>query len=189
MMTWGRDGIMESLEFNKIAGAILTAGVVAMVAGFIPNLIFQKHHDMELAYSIAPSEPTESAAAAEEPAVEPIAGLLASANAENGASVAKKCATCHTFESGGPNKIGPNLYDVVNRTIASHEGFSYSSALQDKASETWTYEHLSAFIAKPKDWAPGTKMSFAGIKKAEDRADLILYLRSLSASPAALPEG
>ena len=180
---------MDSLEFNKIAGAILTAGVVAMLAGFIPNLIFQKHHDMELAYSIAPSEPKESAATVEAPTVEPIDGLLASANAENGTTVAKKCATCHTFESGGPNKIGPNLYDVVNRKIASHEGFSYSSALQDKASETWTYEHLNSFIAKPKDWAPGTKMGFAGLRKAEDRADLILYLRSLSASPAALPEG
>ena len=181
---------MHDLEMNKIAGAILAAGVIAMMVGLVSNLIYQKPHGtMELAYSIAPSESDESEpAAAEAPSLEPIAPLLASADLDSGLKVAKKCTTCHTFDDGGANKIGPNLYDIVNRTIAAGDGFGYSGALQEKASEAWTYENLNGFIAKPKEWAPGTKMSFAGIRKAQDRADLILYMRSLSGSPAALPK-
>ena len=181
---------MDSLEVNKIAGAILAAAVIAMMAGFIANIIFARGHGhMEVAYSVAPGEAAESAPAAEAPALEPIGPLLASADVAAGTKVAKKCTACHTFEDGGANKIGPNLYDILGKNVAANAGFSYSGALQDKASETWDYENLNAFIAKPKEWAPGTKMSFAGIRKAGDRANLILYLRSLSGSPAALPEG
>ena len=97
--------------------------------------------------------------------------------------------TCHAFDDGGAVKIGPNLYDILGQNVAANPNFNYSGALKDKAAETWGYENPNAFIAKPKDWAPGTKMSFAGIRKAGDRANLILYLRSLSGSPAALPEG
>jgi cytochrome c len=102
--------------------------------------------------------------------------------------VAKKCAACHNFEDGAPNKIGPNLWGVVGRDIAALPDFSYSSALSEKEGD-WSYEALSEFVASPKGWAPGTKMTFAGLKKPQDRADLILYLRSLSGSPEPLPEG
>lgn len=181
---------MDSLEVNKIAGAILTAAVIAMTAGFIANLIFASGHGhMEVAYSVAPGEASESAPVAEAPTLDPIGPLLASADVAAGTKVAKKCVTCHTFDDGGADKIGPNLYDILGQNVAANPNFNYSGALKDKAAETWGYENLNAFIAKPKDWAPGTKMSFAGIRKAGDRANLILYLRSLSGSPAALPEG
>ncbi len=185
----GGDGIMESLEVNKIVGAILTVSVVAMLCGFIAELIFAENHGQTLAYALAPAEEAESTAGTAAPMVETVAMLLAAADAGKGISVAKKCSACHTFDEGGKKKIGPNLWNILNRNIASDGGFSYSSALKEKAGETWSYESLDAFLAKPKDWAKGTKMSFAGIKKPTERADLILYLRSLSGAPAALPEG
>ena len=180
---------MDSLEVNKIVGAILTASVIAMFSGFIADLTFHRSHPAEAVYALEAAESGEAVAEAAAPSLEPIGPLLASADAASGQAVAKKCATCHTFDDGGKNKIGPNLWNIVNRAIGSHDGFSYSNTLMEKASESWTYEDLNAFLAKPKDWAPGTKMSFAGLKKAQDRADLILYLRSLSGSPADLPEG
>ena len=181
---------MDSLEINKIAGAILTAAVIAMVSGFIAQLIFSSGYDeTEVAYAIETGEPAESAPVAEAPTLEPIGPLLASADVAAGIKVAKKCTNCHTFEQGGADRIGPNLYDIMGQNIAANPNYNYSRALDDKAAEVWDYENMNAFIAKPRDWAPGTKMSFAGIRKAGDRADLILYLRSLSGSPAALPEG
>ncbi len=184
-----RDGNMNSLEINKIVGAILTASVVAMMSGFIAEIIFQEKHGEAVAYSLAPSEAVESTAAEAAPSIEPIGPLLAAADTGSGKSVAKKCTACHTFDEGGANKIGPNLWSIVTRAVASHAGYSYSSALKDKSGEAWSYENLSAFLLKPKQWAPGTKMGFAGIKKPQDRADLILYLRSFSGNPVALPEG
>lgn len=115
-----------------------------------------------------------------------IGTLLASADKNAGAKISKKCAACHSFDKGGPNKVGPNLWDVVGRTVASHEGYSYSSALSDLGGQ-WSYERLNAFLTKPKDFAPGTKMGFAGLKDAQDRANLIAYLRSLSDDPKPLP--
>ena len=130
----------------------------------------------------APEGGAEDGGAASLPA------LLANASAERGQQGTRVCMACHSFEQGGPNKIGPGLWDVVGREIASHEGFSYSSALSEKAG-AWDYESLDAYLMDPRSWAPGTKMAFAGVKKPEDRADVILYLRSLSEDPEALPEG
>ncbi len=180
---------MDSFEVNKTVGAILTVGVIAMLSGVIAEALFMKEHSESFAYSIAPSEAGESMAAQAAPSLEPIGPLLAAADAGSGKSVAKKCTACHTFDDGGANKIGPNLWGIVTRAVASHAGYAYSSALKGKSGEAWTYENLSAFLIKPKKWAPGTKMGFAGIKKPRDRANLILYLRSLSGDPAALPEG
>ena len=100
----------------------------------------------------------------------------------------KKCTACHTFDEGGANKVGPNLWNVVGRPIASAGSYKYSDGLQEKSGDSWSYENLDGYLHKPKDWAPGTKMSFAGLKKVKERADLIVYLRSLSDSPAPLPE-
>jgi cytochrome c len=177
-----------SLEFNKIAAAVLMAGIIAMFSGFIARLLFQVEPLHENAYSIAgvgePTTPTGGGAA---PAPEPILGLLASADAAKGEQTFKKaCTTCHTIEQGGPNKIGPNLWGVVGRPVASHEGFAYSSAMQAHGG-TWTYQELSIYLTAPAKRVPGTKMTYAGLKKVQDRADLIAFLREQAPTPVPLP--
>ncbi|MEJ2026964.1 MAG: c-type cytochrome [Limibacillus sp.] len=177
-----------SLELNKIAAAVLTGGVIAMGSGFIAHLLVSEDHLEEAVYKPAGMESSgEQMAEAEGPALEPVLPLLAAASVESGESLAKKCTACHAFEEGGPNKVGPGLWGVVGRAMASHEGYSYSDALQNAPDEAWSYSALNAFLANPGEYAPGTKMSFAGIAKVEDRADMIAYLRSLSNDPAPLP--
>ena len=183
---------MSGLEFNKIAGAVLTAAVVAWAAFFVAELLTggEGHEVAENAYPVggmaesttAPEDVETQAAAVS------LGALLAGASAEDGQKVARKCKTCHTFEQGGANKIGPNLWSVVGRSIAGTDGFKYSSAMGGMSGEAWSYENLDAFLAKPKDWAPGTKMAFAGLKKPADRAALIAYLRELHDDPPPLPE-
>jgi cytochrome c len=183
---------MSGLEINKIIAAILTAGIVASFAGFVSHLAVQPEHLGEHAYPVegvvSGEAPAAEAPASAAPVAASVVPLLASADAAAGEKAARKCTSCHTLEEGGANKIGPNLWNIVGRGIASAGGYSYSGHLQGKSGESWTYENLDGFLSKPKDWAPGTKMSFAGLKKVEERADLIAYLRSLSASPAPLPE-
>ena len=179
---------MASLEMNKVAGAILTAGVIAMTSGFIAHLLVNPHKLEQNVYTVAGAEAPATDAEEAGPSLEPVSPLLATADIEAGKKVARKCTACHSFDEGGADKIGPALWGIVDRQHAASEGYSYSSALADMASVAWGYEELNAFLAKPKEYAPGTKMSFAGLKKAKDRANLILYLRSLSGSPAALPE-
>ncbi len=141
--------------------------------------------------SAAPADPDalmESAAPAEPvaPAGGGIAALLAAADIDAGAKVSKKCAACHSFTKDGKNKVGPNLWDIVGKAIADVEGFKYSGALAEMGGE-WSYDNLDAFLTKPKDFAAGTKMSFSGIKGADDRANLIAFLRGLSDNPKPLP--
>ncbi|NNG05217.1 MAG: c-type cytochrome [Inquilinus sp.] len=137
----------------------------------------------------APAAATPPAAEATAPAAaaaSDVATLLASADPTAGQRVSRACGACHTFDQGGANRIGPNLWNVVNRDIAGIEGFRYSGTLAG-LDGAWTYDSLDSFLAAPKQWAPGTSMSFAGIRKAEDRASLIAWLRSLSDDPAPLP--
>lgn len=179
---------MASLEGNKLFAAILTAGIVGVGSAVFSGILYHPHELEEPVYVVEAAATGETEAAAEAPAeAVPIGVLLAAANAEAGAGVAKKCAACHSFDKGGANKVGPALWGVVNRPIASHEGFAYSEALAGKSGDAWDYEHLNAFIHNPKGYAPGTKMSFAGISKDSDRADLIAYLRTLADEPAPLP--
>lgn len=112
--------------------------------------------------------------------------MLASADADAGEKTFKKCKACHTTEKGGKNKVGPNLWDIVGRAKASAPGYKFSGALAGLGGK-WSYQDLDGFMANPKDFAKGTKMSFAGVKKAEARAALLVYLRSLSDQPKPLP--
>jgi cytochrome c2 len=135
-----------------------------------------------------PEAPVETAAPAEPevPAVSGIAALLAAADIDAGAKVSKKCAACHSFSKDGKNKVGPNLWDIVGKAIGGGAGYKYSGALAEMGGD-WTYDNLDAFLTKPKDFAAGTKMSFSGIKGAEDRANLIAFMRGLSDNPKPLP--
>jgi cytochrome c len=177
-----------SLEGNKLVAAILTAGIIASGSGVLSRMLYSPHQLEEPVLKVELPGGEDGGAAAEAEEAQPLPVLLAAADPTAGEKVAKKCISCHDFNKDGPNKVGPNLWGVIGRPIASHEGFSYSGALADKSGE-WTWDDLDQFIASPKEFAPGTKMSFAGIKKEGERADLLAYLRTLSDNPVPLPEG
>ncbi len=177
----------SSLETNKILAAILTAGIFASGAGVASRIIYHPAPPEKPAYLIEVAETTVESGGDQGEAEVTLASLLPSADVAAGKKAAKKCAACHTFDEGGANKIGPNLWSVLGRDIGSVAGFGYSDALTGLA-DSWDFDSLNAFLTKPKDFAPGTKMAYAGMKNAGDRADLILYLRSLAADPLPLPE-
>ena len=181
---------MDSFEWNKIAGAVLFALLVSFGLSILSDIVFETEAPETPGYVIAVAESPEAHAAGEAaPAEEPIAALLASADPAAGQAKAKTCGTCHTFGEGESNKIGQNLYGVVMRPIASHEGYEYSAPMQAYAAEAkvWDYEHLNDFLAHPAQTVPKTKMAFAGLKKADERASVIAYLRTLAANPEPLP--
>lgn len=180
---------MGGMEFNKIFAAILVAGIIAGLGGFVAKALVHPHKlaPDHFAYNVEEAEPAGAAGAAAAAMPEPILAMLASADAAKGEKLAKACAACHTFNQGGPNGVGPNLYNTVGGPKDHVAGFAYSGALLEHGGPTWTYAELNKFLWKPKAYAPGTKMSFVGLKKPEDRAAVIAYLRTLSGSPKALP--
>ena len=172
---------MNSFELNKAFGALLLALIFIMVTGMVTGFIFHKADPETPGYVIEVAEASQDAAPEAEVEEVDFATLLASADAEKGAKVAKKCASCHTFEAGGATKTGPNLHGVVGRAVASIGDFKYSDAMTGFAEgKSWDAETLNAFITKPKDLVGKTSMSFAGLKKDSDRANLISYLQSLA---------
>lgn len=181
---------MSTMEVNKIMAAILLAGIIGMASGFIANLLVHPEEPEQTAFR--PDVGAEPAATGgEEPAEEVnIASLLPGASAEEGEAFSRACQSCHTFEQGGPNRVGPNLFAIVGADMAHLEDFNYSSALQTAHDEgrTWGYEELNAFLQNPRDYMPGTSMSYAGIRDPEDRANVIAYLRSMDDDPPPLPE-
>ncbi len=192
---------MNRFEIVKIVGAFLMSVLIITVIAQVGNLLVEAEELEENAYTVAGTEEPAAAeeAAAEpvlepagplevaaEPGLEPIAPLLAAASVESGKKLARKCGLCHTFKKGGPHKIGPNLWDIVGADKARWENFYYSVALASVGG-SWGYEELNTFVAKPRAYIPGTKMTFNGLKELEDRADLIAYLRTLSDSPRPLP--
>jgi len=182
---------MNWIDLQKIFGAILGTFLFIMAIGFLAEALYHPSHNAGGGYTLEAADDghggDDTTEVAEE--VVPIGTLLAVADAAKGEKIFKKCAACHTAEAGGANKVGPALYDVVGREIAAGEGFGYSDVLVGYKAEgkTWTYEDLDAFLKKPKDYAPGTKMSFAGLKKETDRANLLAFMQTLSAAPVAFP--
>ena len=176
---------------NMGVGALLGTVFVLMSVSIASEGIFHSGAPEKEGFTIVAEEAGgEAAGGAEAATVVPIATLLATADAAAGETVFKKCASCHTTEKGGPNKVGPGLWDIVNRPVASHEGFSYSAGMttfSEGHKVLWDYDHLSFFLEAPKKHVPGTAMGFAGLKKNDERANLIAYLRTLSDNPAPLP--
>lgn len=177
---------------NMAAGALLSAVFVVMSVSIASEGLFHAEEPEKPGFAIVAEEaPADGGSAAAAPAAVPIAQLLASADPAAGANSFKKCASCHSAEPSSPNKVGPGLWSVVNRPIAAHEAFSYSAAIKDFSkggAEKWDYEHLNHFLAAPKAYIKGTAMGFAGLKNDQERANVIAYLRSLSDSPAPLPD-
>lgn len=178
---------MSSMEWNKIFGAVLLAGLIGMMSGFIAEVLVHPHELHAPAFMVATAETAAPAAAQAAPAgPAPIAPLLASADVAAGQAATKACQACHSFDKGGATKVGPNLYGVVGAPHGHVQGFAYSAAISGM-SGNWDFEGLNKFLYDPKGYAPGTKMSFAGLKKDQERANVIAYLRSLSDSPVPLP--
>ena len=172
----------DPLFVNKIAAAILSAGLLAMITGFAAHMLYHPKELEKQAYIIASEAPVAVSTAALPTGPEPVMAMLASASADAGKKVTKKCAACHSFTKGGPNKVGPNLWNIVGGKPALTAGYKYSGAMKSM-SVNWEFEELNKFLYKPKAYLKGTKMSFAGLKKASDRAAVIAYLTSLSDSP------
>jgi len=171
----------NSLEMNKIFAAILTAGVTFGAAGVIGRLIVHPTPLKESAIQIGEPAPVQAIAAIAAPALEPIKALLASANVQNGQQLAQRqCASCHSFNEGGRSGVGPNLYGIIGAKHAHAAGFNYSAAIRAMADKPWTNEDMNAWIANPRGYAPGNKMTYAGMASVQNRADLIAYLRSIS---------
>jgi cytochrome c len=185
---------MSDLNLNKIAGAVILAGLIGMVAGKASELLYfgefqhKGHHEEgPRGYKIEVVEVAAGGAAAPTGAPD-ISALYASADTHEGREYfEKKCATCHTVDKGGANKVGPALWGIMGRKVAATPGFSYSKGMSSHADRTWTWEEMNQFQFKPAKWVPGTIMAYAGTSKDQDRANLILYLNKQSDSPLALP--
>lgn len=178
---------MNSFEFNKIAGAVLGTALAVFGLKELSGAIYHADKPEKQGFAIEVAEAATGEAGGEAAAEKPLGELLKAASAEKGAADAKACQACHDLTKGGPNKVGPNLWDLVDRARGTHEGFAYSDSMKSK-NDPWTYENLFAFIDNPKGYVPGTKMAFGGIKSASKRADLLAYLQSLSDSPKPFPD-
>ncbi|WP_082511583.1 c-type cytochrome [Devosia sp. Leaf420] len=180
---------MDSFELNKIMGAVLGTLMFVMGVGFLAEAIYHPKEDNGPGYALPAPEVAEAGAAADAAPEVPLATLLASASVDRGAAAVRKCQSCHSFGEGEAAKQGPNLYNIVNNTKAHMEGFAYSDILQQQKAEgqVWSYENLNAFLTNPKAYAPGTKMTFAGVRSPEERADILAYLQTLSSNPVPFP--
>ena len=180
---------MDSFEINKIVACILIVALVFIGLANFSEILYEVEKPKIAHYQIEGVESVQSASsttvAEETPVVEEesIIELLAAADIDKGAKVFKKCSQCHVVEKDGSNKIGPALWNIVNKDIGSKEDFKYSNAMAAFEGD-WTYEQLNSYLLNPKKYIEGTKMAFAGLKKSSDRANVILYLRSFSDNPA-----
>jgi cytochrome c len=186
--------MIDSFEFSKIAGAVLAALLVIFVPKTIIDMRLQGHHEVKGGFTLPAATEQATAPGATDAAAAPAAfdaakvvASIGAANAENGKGIFKKCQTCHTADKTAGSKAGPNLWGVVGRARGTRADFSgYSEAMKTKGGE-WTFADLAGFVHSPKGWLPGTKMVFPGISDPGELADLLAYVRTLSDSPAPLP--
>ena len=179
---------METMEFNKIAGAVLGALLFTVGLNILAEGIFSPVMPAKPGFVIAVAD-QKAGPAPKEVAAAPIADRMKTTNADAGAKVFNNCKTCHNAADGGPNQVGPNLWGVVGGPAAHMKTFSYSDAMMARAKSgaMWTYDDLDKFLTKPSAYVPGTKMGFGGLPKPEDRAAVIMYLRSMSTTPMPMP--
>jgi cytochrome c len=177
---------MNSFELNKILGAVLGTCLILLALSIGAGALFAPEKPAKPGYIVAVKTEESGKAAAPEQ-VTPLPTRLAKASVEKGQSIAKQCQACHTFEKGGPNRVGPNLWNVVGEARGEGRGFNFSAAMKAKGGK-WTFEELDKFIADPRGYIPGTAMTFAGIKNDQQRADVIDYLHTMSDNPLPLPK-
>jgi cytochrome c len=178
---------MNSFELNKVLGAILGTCLIVLALNIGAGAIFAPEKPAKPGYAIAAKTPAEAGKPAGKEPEEPMEAMMASASVEKGQAAAKQCQACHTFEKGGPNRVGPNLWGIVGRPRASEAGFNYSAAMKAKGG-TWTFGELYAFLANPRGYIAGTNMTFAGLARGQQRADVIDFLNTLSDNPQPLPK-
>lgn len=180
-----------SLEANKLLAGILVAGITAMVGGMAANAMVNPAVPEKnvIGIEVADEGHAEGGAAApaeaQDPPFDP--AKFAAADVAHGEQLSKACLSCHSFDNGGPNKVGPNLWGIVGNHHGHSATFAYSDAMKALSGETWDYAKLYTFLRSPKQAMPGTKMSFAGLRKPQDRYDLLLWLRTKADSPAPMP--
>lgn len=176
---------MNDFEFNKIFAAILCAGIAAWLGWFVSYKLVHPHHLHEDAVFIDGAAVV--AGGASKPQLpDPVMHLIATADIAKGEKLSKACAACHSFDKGGPHKVGPNLYGVVGAPMGGKGGFSYSTGLAGYG-QNWGYDELNHFLWKPKKLISGTKMNYAGLKKPADRAAMIAWLKTQGSGGFANP--
>lgn len=185
---------MDGFEWNKIIGAILGTMLFVLAIGFIAEAIYRPIEGRGVGYAlpgvaVEGGEPEDGGGDVVIAEVLPLAGLLAAADVDAGQRQSRKCFACHNFEEGAANKVGPRLWDIVGRPVASEDDFNYSEAMAEYGASGahWTYDELDQYLTSPKALVAGTKMIFAGMSKPEERADLLAFLRTLSATPVPFP--
>ncbi len=177
---------MDGLFWNKIAGAILGTALALFGLKEIAHIIYHPHGLDEPAFLIdLPDGPGPGPDVVEGPV--DFGALLAVADISAGEKVARKCVSCHTFDQGGNTMTGPNLYDIFGRVAGGVEGFSYSNAMVEYGKE-WGFQNMYEYLESPRNYVPGTAMSFAGLRKQSDRINIVAYMRSLSDDPVPLPD-
>jgi cytochrome c len=180
---------MDSFEWNKIAGAVLGTLLFVVAIKIASEMIFEVPMPLKPGYVVQGVPAASSGAGPSQPAEEPLPDfgtVLAKADVAKGQQVSQRCQQCHDFSKGGPDKIGPNLWGIIGRPRASRSSFSYSSAMSSSHAP-WMFEQLFRYLKSPQAVVPGTKMSFAGLPSAQDRIDLIAWLRTQSDSPVPIP--
>jgi cytochrome c len=180
---------MDSFEWNKIFGGILATVLFVLVVKLVAESVFHVEPLEKQAYVVQGVEQTATTSEAAAPAVEPVPdwnAVIPAADLAAGEALVARCVQCHDMTSANTNKIGPGLWETVGRAKGTHAGYAYSAAMKAKGGD-WSYTDLFHFLKMPAAFVPGTKMAFAGIPKVEDRVNLIAHLRTLAASPAALP--